>query len=559
MVPGRPDAENWRFPKGAKVALREQHIPDAPNANDASVLKRYPLLSRLSLMLSCLASLCAALFLSAGAAGRLEAAARAAPTSLAASRLAGIELMEIVLALAFLIGCAITLRIAHRALAQRTDCALARLAAHTGGADVPVGGTDEIDRLVRALDGVSAQLACRVADSERLSRNAHEQERFATRSLEFIYRACTCLAENNASTQWLSALLEDMADCLHARSCSLGLLTPLAESLGVPTRLGAPRLASLLDEFDAETLARKGGLRRQATHADGERVELAVPVRDADGIYGILVVEARSDMLFESRYSRLVDAVASLFALSLGSLQRTQRRRRLALMDERNAIAGELHDSLAQALSYMKLQIARLQLEIGRSCGACAPGGKVLEISGDIKTGLDSAYRHLRELLSAFRTSMPPGGLQQAIREVVEELSARAGTEIGLDYRLGDTPLSVNEEFHLLQIVREALTNVIRHARAGHALIRLDCEAGVVVVQVDDDGRGMAAGSGGEGHHGVSIMQDRARQLAGTLKLQPGPGGRGTRVELCFRPRAGPPPSSPPFDTDRDTAHAQPH
>lgn len=523
------------------------------------MLKRYPLLSRLSLMLSCLASLCAALFLTAGAAGRLEEAARLAPGSLAASRLAGIQLMEIVLALAFVTGCLITLRLAYRTLAQRTDCALARLAAHTGGADGPVGGSDEIDRLVRALDGVSAQLACRLADSERLSRHAREQERFATRSLEFIYRACTCLAENNASAQWLSALLEDMADCLRARSCSLGVLTPLAESLGVPTRLGAPRVAALLDEFDAETLARKGGLRRQVSKPDGELIELAVPVRDADGIYGVLVVEARSDVLFESRHSRLVDAVASLFALSLGSLQRNQRRRRLAVMDERNAIAGELHDSLAQALSYMKLQIARLHLEIGRSCGGCTPGGRVQEISGDIKTGLDSAYRDLRELLSAFRTSMPPGGLQQGIREVVEELSARAGTEIGLDYRLGDTPLSVNEEFHLLQIVREALTNVIRHARAEHALIRVDCEAGEVVVQVDDDGRGIPADSGGEGHHGVSIMHDRARQLAGSLALRPGTSGRGTRVELRFRPRADPSPTSPPFATDRDNAHAQPH
>jgi two-component system nitrate/nitrite sensor histidine kinase NarX len=169
-------------------------------------------------------------------------------------------------------------------------------------------------------------------------------------------------------------------------------------------------------------LARSGGLRRSASGPDGKVVELAVPVGDADEIYGVLVVEARGNFFFESRHRRLVDAVAGLLALSLGNLQRNQRRRRLALMDERSAIAGELHDSLAQALSYMELQIARLQLEIGRSCTACTPGSAMLDISGEIKTGLDSAYRHLRELLSAFRTSMPPGGLHQALREVVDEL-----------------------------------------------------------------------------------------------------------------------------------------
>ncbi|MDD3329556.1 MAG: histidine kinase [Zoogloea sp.] len=504
------------------------------------MLDRYPLMSRLSLMLACLASLAAALFASAGAAARLEGPALAQPGGDAAARLAGLGLIQAVLALMFVAGCGLILRAAWKALALRTDLALARVAAHTAGAvTAPAGGGDEIDRLARCLDSVAAQLAGRLADSERLSRHAREQERFAARSLEFIYRACAILAENSASAPWLTTLLEDMADCLQAHCCALALLDPVAEGLGVPPALGAPRLARLLAEFDAEALARSGGLRRAVAGPDGEIVELAVPVRDADNIYGVLIVEARGDFLFESRHRRLVDAVAGLFALSLGNLQRNQRRRRLALMDERNAIAGELHDSLAQALSYMKLQIARLQLEIGRSCAACAPGGTVLEISGEIKTGLDSAYRHLRELLSAFRTSMPPGGLQQALREVVEELSARAGTEIGLDYRLGDVPLSVNEEFHLLQIVREALTNVVRHARADHALIRLERAAdGEVQLRVDDDGRGIAPGSGGDGHHGLSIMHERARQLGGRLNLGSGASGRGTCVEMHFRPRA---------------------
>jgi two-component system nitrate/nitrite sensor histidine kinase NarX len=209
-------------------------------------------------------------------------------------------------------------------------------------------------------------------------------------------------------------------------------------------------------------------------------------------------------------------------------------------MDERSAIAGELHDSLAQALSYMKLQIARLQLEIGRSCTACTPGSAMLDISGEIKTGLDSAYRHLRELLSAFRTSMPPGGLHQALREVVDELEARAGTGVSLDFRLGSQPLTANEEFHLLQIVREALTNVIRHARAAHAVVHLaPLPGGEVAVRIEDDGRGIAPDAGGEGHHGLSIMRERARQLDGTLAIQPGNGG-GTCVEIRFRPRTAP-------------------
>ena len=498
------------------------------------MLARYPLLARLGLLLACLASLAAALCACAGLLARLESASDA-------TQRAGVELTLATLALLYAGGCALILRGAWKALVQRTNIALSRVAAHTAGAVAVSGeGADEIDRLARALDSVSGQLACRIADSARLSRQAEEQERFATRSLEFIYRTCAGLAGHGGSATALQAMLEDLSDSLDARACALALLEPVAEGLGVPEQIGAPRIPALLDEFDPEMLARGGGLRRSASGPDGEVVELAVPVGDADEIYGVLVVEARGNFFFESRHRRLVDAVAGLFALSLGNLQRNQRRRRLALMDERSAIAGELHDSLAQALSYMKLQIARLQLEIGRSCTACTPGSAMLDISGEIKTGLDSAYRHLRELLSAFRTSMPPGGLHQALREVVDELEARAGTGVSLDFRLGSQPLTANEEFHLLQIVREALTNVIRHARAAHAVVQLALLAsGEVAVRIEDDGRGIAPDSGGEGHHGLSIMRERARQLDGSLAIQPGASG-GTCVEMRFRPRAAP-------------------
>jgi two-component system nitrate/nitrite sensor histidine kinase NarX len=98
----------------------------------------------------------------------------------------------------------------------------------------------------------------------------------------------------------------------------------------------------------------------------------------------------------------------------------------------------------------------------------------------------------------------------------------------------------VNEEFHLLQIVREALTNVIRHARADHALISLDCaEGGEVRVRVEDDGRGIQPDSGGEGHHGVSIMRERARQLGGSLSLQAGSMASAPASKCAFAPVPG--------------------
>jgi two-component system nitrate/nitrite sensor histidine kinase NarX len=106
---------------------------------------------------------------------------------------------------------------------------------------------------------------------------------------------------------------------------------------------------------------------------------------------------------------------------------------------------------------------------------------------------------------------------------------------------LDGCPLSPNEEIHILHIVREALSNVLNHAHASHARIRLAClEDGEVQVTVEDDGVGIAK-TADLHHYGMTIMEERARTLAGAIAVQPCPHG-GTQVILSFRPasrRAG--------------------
>ena len=525
------------------------------------VPKRYPLLTRLALMLSCLGTLAYGLFISAGLSARLAYGTAPIDLPAVAGRISGIHLIQIMLGLLFFLGCLLTLNVARRSLVQRTDLALSRSAVPEAGADLDEnGGSDEIDRLAltlektttslrgqladetRRLEKTTTSLRGQLADETRSANQARAQERFATRSLEFIYRTSLYLTEHSVSGSTLKSLLEDMSDSLQAQSCTLALLDVVTEGLNVPAVIGAPQPAQLLAQYDAQELIRNKGLKRTTHGTDGDIIELAVQVKDSADIYGVLIVEIRTDFLFESRQSRVVDTVAGLIALSLGNLLRNQRRRRLALMDERNAIAGELHDSLAQALAYMKIQVVRLQKELDRSCTQCGTreNFKITEVSAEIKTGLDSAYRHLRELLTAFRTNMPPGGLQQALREVVDELDARAGTDITLEYHLGTLALSVNEEFHVLQIVREALTNVVRHARARHSRVCLELrDNGEVQVLIEDDGRGALNEAIKDGHYGLSIMKDRASQLGGSFQLKAvNEQGEGTRALLCFKPRS---------------------
>ena len=90
-----------------------------------------------------------------------------------------------------------------------------------------------------------------------------------------------------------------------------------------------------------------------------------------------------------------------------------------------------------------------------------------------MRDGVSSAYHQVKELIAAFRVRIGSHGLSRALEEAVDEFSQRSGLVIALDNRLGDISLTVNEEFHVLQVVREALSNTVRHARATHVSVSL--------------------------------------------------------------------------------------
>ena len=155
----------------------------------------------------------------------------------------------------------------------------------------------------------------------------------------------------------------------------------------------------------------------------------------------------------------------------------------------------------------------------------------------ELREGISSAYRQLRELLATFRLKMDDGGLSRALEETVKEFRQRSTVDIRLDNRLAPALLTPNEEIHVLQIVREALSNVVRHAKAGHAWVSLRPRAGGVEVEVRDDGRGAVLPADEARHYGMAIMRERSLNLGGELAVTSAPAA-GTSVHLHFRHRS---------------------
>lgn len=247
---------------------------------------------------------------------------------------------------------------------------------------------------------------------------------------------------------------------------------------------------------------------------------------------GALRVEQPAGEQLEPWQSRLMITLADLYAACLSLANQGQQHARMALMEERAVIARELHDSLAQSLSAQKLQLARFKRQTAKGC----PPEELTDTMEEIERGLNSAYRQLRELLTTFRIKVNEPGLKPALQATVEEFGANSGVDIRMDYQLDHCPLTPNEEIHCLQIVREALSNVVKHARAKTCALQLNQDRqGTIHVTVDDDGVGIADAISPAGHYGISILVERANSLNGTLTITPRDTG-GTRVYLRFPP-----------------------
>ncbi|MGF1749287.1 MULTISPECIES: nitrate/nitrite two-component system sensor histidine kinase NarQ [Vibrio] len=215
----------------------------------------------------------------------------------------------------------------------------------------------------------------------------------------------------------------------------------------------------------------------------------------------------------------LIDNFVLILARAVYYNKAQRQSEHIILMEERATIARELHDSLAQSLSYLKIQVTLLNRSLSKEM-TDLQRSRSLVVLNDIRAGLDSAYTQLRELLTTFRLSIKEGTFGEAISEMLHQLDERTEAEINLDNQLSSLELGANEQVHLLQLIREAVLNAIKHAYA--TTITVSCieeDNGFVTVKITDDGVGFDQNTEKLNHYGMSIMQERAARLNAQLKV----------------------------------------
>ncbi|MFB7591520.1 sensor histidine kinase [Streptomyces sp. NPDC056169] len=234
----------------------------------------------------------------------------------------------------------------------------------------------------------------------------------------------------------------------------------------------------------------------------------------------------------ELTFSLFVFGAAYVFGRLQDARQREHRiEAERAAARERARIAREMHDILSHAVSLMVVQA-----EAGPVAVRAAPERAEAAFEAISSTGRDAMVQ-LRQMLGVLREGSESGAAPRepqpglaGIPELVERvrvggLTVTYATEGGVRSLPSATGASA------YRIVQEALTNVVKHARARTAEVRLAHAEGVLRVTVTDDGRGPQAGSGG---HGLVGIRERAAAHGGTAAMGPGPGGRGFEVRVLL-------------------------
>ena len=312
----------------------------------------------------------------------------------------------------------------------------------------------------------------------------------------------------------LPAAFASKEHCLQRGECACG--EAAAKSVGIVHVLGAKRSPITM------TLPHC----RDA----GFALVSAYPIAAQHQVLGVYNLFHREPRDIGSAERHMLDSLGQHLGVAIESLRLVSSERELALAEERNLLAQELHDSIAQALAFLNLQVQMLRKAL--SAREADEAARVLE---EIQAGVQESYADVRELLVHFRTRTGEGDVEHGIRTMLAKFQHQTGIPAELHASGSTVPLAPDTQMQAMHILQEALSNVRKHARASRVDVELARGPGYRFV-VRDDGRGFdpaAAPADTADHVGLRIMRERAARIGGEVRVSSRPGG-GTEVVLTL-------------------------
>ena len=263
----------------------------------------------------------------------------------------------------------------------------------------------------------------------------------------------------------------------------------------------------------------------------GYRTVAIFPIRLKRELLGIFNLYFTTPHVITREDRQLLEALGQHLGIAIENQRLASRDRELAVYEERSLLARELHDSIAQSLAFLNIQVQMLEDSLARDARS-----EVAEVVARIHEGVQESYDDVRELLVHFRARVKQ---EEDIGVALERMLVRFGGQSGLVTGFTDSgtgvPLQAESQLQVLHILQEALSNVRKHAGATHVELAVRRDAGYRFT-VTDDGCGFdvkAAPDVSETHIGLRIMRERAQRIGAQLEVRSHP-GNGTVVTLTL-------------------------
>jgi len=430
---------------------------------------------------------------------------------------------------------------------------VARVCQGEPGASRSLANAGVLETMAAGIGTLNAELTDLYEDMD--SRVARQTLRLAqkTASLKILYDVAAEITRADTLDELLLNFLRTLKEMVNGRAATVRLVGAdgnqrLIGSIGLDDDLVLEQDMAPVDLCLCGTVLCPGEIvcdndLRYCSRVYGRRMfgskeleVVTVPLKHHDellGAYSIFVerpgISTREDIL------DLLATIGQHIGVAVAKYRSDDEARRLSIVEERTSLAHELHDSLAQTLASLRLQVR--MLDEGLRGASIPPEARADLIR--IRNGIDEAHGEVRELMSSFRAPLDRRGLVPTLQDITERFGKQTGIHCVFQMSCRPFDVAPAEELQLVRIVQETLTNVRKHARAQTVRVLLTREAaGEYVLLVEDDGVGFSTpqhgGRPGE-HIGLSILEERARRIGARLDIDSEP-GEGTRVELRFEP-----------------------
>lgn len=415
---------------------------------------------------------------------------------------------------------------------------------------VPIASDDELGGLARGFNQMAEHLQFAYGTLEE--RIAAETRSLAQRNRELgiLYEATAFLSEPAPLPALCEGFLWHIRRALGADAGAVRLFSPDTEKLHLMAHEGlSPEFVANEAALDCSdclcgevqqagtplvfaTVDPPPGMKMRTCIRDGFATAAAFSIMYDRQRLGVFNLYYRTPRQMSAPEEHLLETLGQHLGVAIENQRLKRRERELAVSEERNLLAQELHDSIAQGLAFLNLQVQLLQDSLKRS-----RVDEALQTAGQLREGVQESYDHVRELLVHFRTRVHQSDLDSAIQEALAKFEEQTGIATGFE-RIGTAhPLASGDEIQVMHIIQEALSNIRKHARAGHVQVVVRRDGGGLEVQVEDDGVGFDPDTDprtrSERHVGLKIMHERALRIGGECRITSRPGG-GTCVTLSL-------------------------